>query len=99
MSDHVYHGGIKLTTECMHCMGRGQLQSYGFQETVTFPIEPLSYKVNTINRVIIMCEDCEGRGIVMNHEVWMKFKMVNTPDVVFLAEQFLNVHMKPDYYL
>ena len=96
MTDHAYHGGTKLTEECSPCMGRGQLKGstpqsilkdYNFDASISF----------TFDIIIVMCEACDGHGIIINYQAWMNFKVNNSPDVVFLAEQFLNEHLKPEY--
>lgn len=95
MPNHIYHCGVKLTRECMSCMGRGQLKSVDMPQ--------LSFNAHfdslcgEYSYIIIMCNSCEGNGVVMNHDVWMKFKVDNNPFVVHEVEQFVTEHLKPEY--
>ena len=98
MNNHIYHSHIKLTVNCKSCNGMGQLKIADFPKLVKIPscdIVPL--EVNNITTLIVMCDECVGHGIVLDDKLWSNFKTISNPDVVFLAEQFIEEHLKPGY--
>ena len=95
--NHLYHKGVKLTRECMSCMGRGQLKA-GYLDHLQFSVNAeVPSKPIDVDILIIMCTECDGNGIVMHHDTWMKFRMYNSCDVVYQVEKFVEEHLKPEY--
>ena len=98
MTNHIFHSGIKLTRECMPCMGMGQLRMNSYKSYMMLPdAEEVTTKPVNIDVMIVMCPKCEGNGMIIDHDTWMNFKQTNSPDVVYFAEQFINDEMKPEY--